>query len=186
MNSQVREALSPPTPQEIFCRQRPLFVNHPGRDQPLLTFPAFSTGSPSTPYGVSRPLVLDACRVLTNHAANNQGDFLATDIQGRDRLQIDDTPLDVDCYYFLGHPELNLKDDANRDYPIVKKFSAFRFPPVLPDHWAQIAKRRPRKLLAYPRPLSSPSQMHNFVKLRDRGACALTRCLERTSFHPSA
>ncbi|KAM5535259.1 hypothetical protein V8D89_011065 [Ganoderma adspersum] len=174
MNSQVREALSPSTPQEVFCRQRPVFINHPGRDLPLLTFPAFSTGSTATPYGVSPPLVLDACRVLANHAAKNQEDFLATDIQGRDRLEIDDTPLDVDCYCFLGAPEVV----ANRAYPIVKKFSAFRRPSILPDRWALIATRRPRSLLEYPRPLS-PSQMPDRVRLRDRD-CILTRCSEPT------
>ncbi|KAM5533532.1 hypothetical protein V8D89_012811 [Ganoderma adspersum] len=174
MNSQIREALLPPTPQEVFCRQRPVFINHPGRDLPLLTFPAFSTGSTATSYGVSRPLVLDACRVLANHAAKNQEDFLAPDIQGRDRLEIDGTPLDVDCYYFLGAPEL----EANRDFPIVKTFSTFRCPSVLPDRWALIATRRPRSLLEYPRPLS-PSQMPDRVRLRDRD-CILTRCSEPT------
>ena len=169
MNSQVREALLPPTPQEIFCRQRPVFINHPGRDQPLLTLPAFSTGSPATPYGVSRPLVLDACRVLTNHAANNQGDFLATDIQGRDRLEIDDTPLDVDCYYFLGPPE----DEFHRDYPIVKTFSAFTFPPTLPDDWARVADTLQRPCHGADEPPRA-SSVSSYVRKRD-ARCAVTK-----------
>ncbi|PIL31156.1 hypothetical protein GSI_05853 [Ganoderma sinense ZZ0214-1] len=172
----IREPLpARPEPQEISRRPRPLDVKHPRLNFPLFRFPAFSTGSPTTPYGVSRLLILDACRVITNHAANCQGDFLSTDKQGQDRLEIDDTPLDVHCYYFLGAPEV----EANRDYPIVKTFSAFRFPSVLPAHWARIAERRPP--LLYNHGFSfEPCPMSDLVWCRDRGVCTITRWPDAT------
>ncbi|KAI1791922.1 hypothetical protein LXA43DRAFT_1008482 [Ganoderma leucocontextum] len=128
-----RSAFSAPTQTEIFYRQtKDLLIWHPGLDAPLLCLAALSTGSTATPYGVFRSLVLNACRVLTNHAAHYDADFLATDIEGRNRVPIDDTPLDFDCYYFLGPPEVA----AHKNYPIVKTFSAFTFPRTLPPDWA--------------------------------------------------
>ena len=180
----TREALPAPAPREVFCRQHLVFIRHPGRDEPLFRFPALSTGCTSAPYGVFRPLVLDACRVLTNRAANIQededGDFLASDIQGRNRIEVDDTPLDVDCYYFLGPPEV----EANRNYPIVKTLSAFTFPSVLPDRWAKIADALGQQY--YP-PLtcrhSTPSEMSTIVGMRDEHRCAITRWLDCMLFY---
>ncbi|PIL31146.1 hypothetical protein GSI_05842 [Ganoderma sinense ZZ0214-1] len=171
----IREPLSAPEPQEIFCAPDVVRIIHPRHEfPPLLHFPAFSTGSPTTPYGVSRFLLLDACRVLTNHAANYQEDFLASDSQGEDRLEINDTPLNVNCYYFLGPPEV----EANRDYPIVKSLSALRFPSVLPAHWARIAERRPPRPYDY-RISPEPSMMTDLVRRRDR-VCTITACPDAT------
>nr|VWP02221.1 Transcriptional repressor rco-1 [Ganoderma boninense] len=110
----------------------PVSINHPDRNLPLLKFPALFTGpSPTTPYGVFRPLVLDACRVLTNHASNTEadGDYLASDIEGSNRVEINDTPLAFDRCYFLGAPDA----EAHRNYPIVNTLSAFAFPAPLPE-----------------------------------------------------
>ncbi|KAM5535253.1 hypothetical protein V8D89_011059 [Ganoderma adspersum] len=175
----TREALPAPAPQEVFCRQHLVFIRHPGRDVPLFRFPALSTGSTAIPYGILRPLVLDACRVLTNRAANGQedgGDFLASDIQGRDRLEVDDTPLDVDCYYFLGPPEV----EDNRNYPIVKTLSAFSFPSTLPRRWARLADALGQQQ-SYPSPIwrrPAPSEMSTMVGLRDEHRCAITRWID--------
>ena len=178
----TREALPAPAPREVFCRQHLVFIRHPGRDEPLFRFPALSTGCTSAPYGVFRPLVLDACRVLTNRAANIQEDvdFLASDIQGRNSLEADDTPLDVDCYYFLGPPEV----EANRNYLIVKTLSAFTFPSVLPDRWAKIADALGQQ--CYPSLVlrhSTPSEMSTIVGMRDEHRCAITRWLDGALFH---
>ncbi|KAI1791924.1 hypothetical protein LXA43DRAFT_1135429 [Ganoderma leucocontextum] len=170
-----RQELEVPKPQQILYQepQDLLFIKH-------LCLPALSTNSPDPTnstemhYGVFRPLVLDACRVLSNRAANNQDseDFLATDIQGRNRVEINDEPLDVDCYYFLGPPEV----EANRNYPIVKTLSAFTFPSVLPDRWATIgdALRQQQPRLSRGRLPPAPSQMSNSVGQRDEN-CAITR-----------
>lgn len=49
-------------------------------------------------------LVLDACRVVTNNAVNNEEDFLAEDREGQTPVPIDDSrPLSARTYfYFLG------------------------------------------------------------------------------------
>ncbi|KAI1791925.1 hypothetical protein LXA43DRAFT_368484 [Ganoderma leucocontextum] len=172
-----RQDLPVPEPQDILfrpCKER-VVVRRPVYNAELLYLPALSTGSTATPYGVFRPLVLDACRVLTNRAANNQDseDFLATDIEGRDRVEINDEPLDVDCYYFLGPPDV----EANRNYPIVKTLSAFTFPSVLPDRWAQIARQRPPSRTRMPPPPAS--DMSALVKERDWN-CAVTRWPDST------
>ena len=86
---------------------------------------------------------------------------------------IDDTPLDFDCYYFLGPPE----DEANRNYPVVKTLSAFTLPSVLPDRWAQIMDARQQQRPCPPQiwlPWSEQN-MPLFVQLRDK-QCAITRC----------
>ena len=182
MNS--RERLPEPTPREISLRPfKPLvIISHPGLDRILLALPAFSTGSTTTPYGVFCPLVLDACRVLTNHAGTSRGDFLALDIQGHNRIPVDDAPLTDDCYYFLGPPGV----EANRNYPIVKTFSAFTFPPVLPDRWARAAavlRRQPRS----PRIWSPPSERKMSVRVWGRDKrCIITQYPDGASFHPTA
>ncbi|KAI1784333.1 hypothetical protein LXA43DRAFT_226566 [Ganoderma leucocontextum] len=174
-----RQDLPVRTPQDILfrpCKER-VVIRRPGYNAELLYLPALSTGSTATPYGVFRPLVLDACRVLTNRAANNQDseDFLATDIEGQNRVEINDEPLDVDCYYFLGPPDV----EANWNYPIVKTLSAFTFPSVLPDRWTKIARHQPPSRRRLPAPPASG--MSCLVKERDRN-CAVTRWPDSTQY----
>ena len=164
----IREALLAPAPQQVFYRQQPIFIRHPGCDLPLLCFPALSTDSTGH-YGVFRPLVLNACRVLTNHKADYNEDFLATDRQGQSRVPIDDTPLDVDCYYFLGPPE----GESHSDYPIVKTFSAFTFPSTLPDDWARVADTLQRPCHGADEPPRA-SSASSYVRRRD-ARCAVTK-----------
>ena len=52
----LREPLPYQEPQEILRRPRPLFVAHPRYKYPIFCFPAFSTGSPTTPYGTLGPV----------------------------------------------------------------------------------------------------------------------------------
>ncbi|KAI1784332.1 hypothetical protein LXA43DRAFT_1101509 [Ganoderma leucocontextum] len=170
----LRQDLPVPTQQEIFYRRtKDLLIWHPGLDVPLLRLAALSTGSTATPYGVFRSLVLNACRVLTNHAAHYDADFLATDIEGQNRVPIDDTPLDFDCYYFLGPPEVA----AHKNYPIVKTFSAFTFPRTLPPDWAGVANATRDSEVQTPQrqPQDAPSRfMAAAVQWRDV-QCAATR-----------
>ena len=170
-------------PREISRRRpgRPLvFIRHPGLDRILLALPAFSTGSTTKPYGVFCPLVLDACRVLTNHAGTSRGDFLALDIQGHNRIPIDDAPLTDECYYFLGPPEV----EANTNYPIVRTFSAFTFPLVLPDRWARAAavlQQQPRSRPIWFPSFQSEKLMSQRVWVRDE-KCIITRYPDGASF----
>ena len=177
-----RESLPAPKPQEILNRGRIVYIKHPAQDRLLFSFPALSTDSTGNHYGVFHPLVLDACRILTNRAASSQGDidsdFLATDIEGHNRVSINITYLDVDFYYFLGPPE----DEINRNYPIVKTLSAFTFPTVLPDRWAKIADAWRQQRSDPERPPATASQMSAIVERRDR-KCALTRWRDCTSLY---
>ncbi|PIL28685.1 hypothetical protein GSI_08729 [Ganoderma sinense ZZ0214-1] len=168
-----RDPLSVPTPREILFRGWTVLIKHPGLDVRLLKFPALSA-DPTGRCGLFCPLVLNACRVLTNNKAEYGADFLATDIQGHNRIRIDDTPLDVDCYYFLGPLEL----EANRNYPIVKSFCAFIFPSSLPDDWCVIAdaRQRPIPVLGRAPPASAMSYE---VKTRD-GRCVITHYCDST------
>ncbi|KAI1784566.1 hypothetical protein LXA43DRAFT_1041611 [Ganoderma leucocontextum] len=137
----AREALqgfrpqSQPMQREILV-QGSVFLIHPGVGKSLFWFPAYSQPDPTDPskplFGVCHSLALDACRVITNHAANNRGDFLAKDSGGEDRVSVDDVKLlpPGDYYYFLG-----TGNAANHNYPIVNRFSAFRFPSQIPDNW---------------------------------------------------
>ena len=158
-------------------------IMHPALEAKLLGFPALSTGSTTAPYGVFRPLVPDACRVLTNHAATRNGrgdfkDFLASDRDGRHRIPVDDAPLEDNCYHFLGPPEV----EANRNSPIVKTLSAFTFPFVLPDRWARTAALWQQLRPSYERYVSSPNQMSTFVSGMDE-KCAVARYPNCASFH---
>ena len=74
--------------------------------------------------GVLHRLVLDACRVITN----NQEGFLATDIDGHDRVPASTTILLVGTYYFHLATGTVL-------YKIVTDFAAWEFPEPLPSHW---------------------------------------------------
>ncbi|KAI1784575.1 hypothetical protein LXA43DRAFT_208173 [Ganoderma leucocontextum] len=124
-----------------------VFIKHPAVDKSLFCFPAYPQPDPtdaSEPlFGVCHPLALDACRVITNHAAKNQADFLAGDRED---------------------------DPANGNYPIVKEFSAFRFPSRMPDDWYNTRASARGVSVAT---VVSSSGMSVHVASRDR-YCALT------------
>ncbi|KAI1784587.1 hypothetical protein LXA43DRAFT_901310 [Ganoderma leucocontextum] len=149
-------------------------ISHPRVDKPLFRFPAYSEPDPANPsqnlFGVYHRLALDACRVITNHAANNQGDFLAEEREGKVPVPIDDAkPLSPRTYYyFLGPPE----DATNRNYPIVKHFHAFRFPPQSPDNW-YTARISGRFTMGQVLKVSS-SHMATHIAARDQ-CCAATK-----------
>ena len=124
-----RQAFLPITPPVEITRGKLVLINHPGFGHPLFCLPAYSgEADPSiqdrstTVFGVCYQLALDSCRVITNHAANNEDDFLARDVEGKIPIPIDDVrPLTPgDYYYFLGPPNIS----TNCNYPIVKDFSA--------------------------------------------------------------
>ena len=167
-----RGTLPVPSSSEIL-RQGSVLIKHPGRDKLLLRLPCFTQLDATDPAaktrcGVSRRLVLNACRILTNHAASDQGDFLASDLEGQDKVPVEDpNPLDFHCYYFLGPPEV----EAYRNYPIVKMFSAFRFPSSLPEDWCQSSSGM--QSLSDDEPIVSSSGMSCYVHARDR-RCAVT------------
>ncbi|KAM5541506.1 hypothetical protein V8D89_004696 [Ganoderma adspersum] len=152
-----------------------VFIKHPGVGKSLFSFPAYSypkpTGAPEIPFGVFHPLALDACRVITNHASGtqSQADFLAEDREGKTPVPIDDVSLLTpgDYYYFLGPPGVH----TNCNYPIVKDFSAFRFPSRLPQHWYRA--RRSARLERGVAGVAPSSWMSTYVTSRDR-YCALS------------
>ncbi|KAM5541520.1 hypothetical protein V8D89_004710 [Ganoderma adspersum] len=163
--------LPPPPPLEIRIGGF-VHINHPGVGHPLFSFPAYSgeanpNDPPTTVFGVCHQLALDSCRVVTNHATDNQDDFLARDLEGLIPVPINDVqPLTPgNYYYFLGPPS----NPANRNYPIVKNFSAFRFPSQLPGHWYH-TRDTPLPVAAE---VVSPSDMSSHVVLRDKH-CALS------------
>ncbi|TBU28324.1 hypothetical protein BD311DRAFT_333539 [Dichomitus squalens] len=124
----------------LLHRLKPVTILHPGYSPEqqfiLLSLPAYPQFTTPTDgarlYGVACCLVIDACRILTNLAANNQGDYLAYDLEGNLRVPAaDDTFLESgEYFYHLGpmHPA---------QYPIVAKFNAFIFPVALPAHWSR-------------------------------------------------
>lgn len=157
-------------PREVLVNGS-VIIKHPGVDKPLFCFPAFSQPDPTFPtdpsqtiFGVCRRLVLDACRVITNHASDNQADFLADDREGQTSVHIDDPkPLSPGTYfYFLGFPDYS----ANRNYPIVKSFSAFVFPSQIPDHW--YSARGTFQASARGLEVVSSTQMSAYVSGRDK------------------
>ena len=167
---------------EVVASEGQVIVNHPAVDAPLICFSAYSepdpTGSSQPLFGVCHRLALDACRVITNHAANNQGDFLAEDRDGKNPVPLDDAkPLPPgDYFYFLGV----VSGAAVGNYPIVKSFSAFVFPPQIPDNW--YVARRTGRLTAGMIGVASSTNMSTHVVLRDK-YCAATGYQECASFH---
>ncbi|KAM5541503.1 hypothetical protein V8D89_004693 [Ganoderma adspersum] len=154
-------------PREVLVNGS-VIIKHPDVDKPLFRFPAFSQPDPTDPsqtiFGVCRRLVLDACRVITNHASDNQADFLAEDREGQTPVHIDDPkPLSPGTYfYFLGPPH----HPANRNYPIVKSFSAFVFPSQIPDHW--YSARSTFQAAARGLEVVSSTEMSAHVSARDK------------------
>ncbi|KAM5541504.1 hypothetical protein V8D89_004694 [Ganoderma adspersum] len=152
-----------------------VIIRHPRLGNVLFLFPVYSDEpDPTHPFkplvGVCHRLVLDACRIVTNHAVNNQEDFLAEDREGQTPVHIDDSKtLSARTYfYFLGPA----KDASSRNYPIVKEFSAFIFPRRLPEHWytARTSGRLTRGHVS----IVSSTNMSVHVATRDQG-CAATR-----------
>ncbi|PIL32444.1 hypothetical protein GSI_05146 [Ganoderma sinense ZZ0214-1] len=157
------------SPVEI-TKDDEVLIYHPAVGRPLFIFPAYSdevdlNDSLKTVSGVCCSLVLDSCRIITNYAASNQDDFLATDREGK--ISIDGVqPLTTGVYYyFLGPPNVA----ANCNYPVVKDFSAFRFPAQLPRHWYD-ARATARHTSVQ---IVSASNMSNHVVWRDK-YCALS------------
>ncbi|PIL32435.1 hypothetical protein GSI_05137 [Ganoderma sinense ZZ0214-1] len=157
-------------------------IRHPGRlGATLFAFPAYShpdpTDSSGRRSGLYHLLALDACRIVTNYAANNRGDFLARDREGKTPVPIDDVSLLTygNYYYFLGPPEVH----ANCNYPIIKSFSAFVFPSQLPDNW-YTARTGARWQQTLPLPqIVSSTNMSIHVVTRDE-CCTATKYREFT------
>ncbi|EJF61891.1 hypothetical protein DICSQDRAFT_180282 [Dichomitus squalens LYAD-421 SS1] len=118
-------------------QSRPVEILHPaydvGMDISLLSLPAFPRlSSPAdglTVYGIARSLVMDACRIITDFAANSQEDYLAFDPEGTRPVPTNDLFLAPGRYFYHLAPQHVTK------YPIVMDFSAFKFPKVIPRHW---------------------------------------------------
>ena len=158
-----------------------VFIKHPGVGQSLFCFPAYSYPKPADasdiPFGVLHLLALDACRVITNHAARDQADFLTEDREGKTRIPLDAIKLlpPGNYYYFLGPTT----DAANSSYPIVKEFSTFKFPDRIPDHWYDT---RPSARLRRGMGAASASDMSVHVVNRDQH-CTMTKRAFCAFFH---
>lgn len=180
-----RSALAQPEISQLeIAAAGSVIIRHPGLGNVLFLFPAYSEPDPTDPseskrlLGVCRRLLLDACRVVTNHAVNNQEDFLAEDRQGQTPVPIDDSkPLSTPTYfYFLGPA----KDASSRNYPIVKEFPSFIFPRRLPEHW--YTARTSGRLTSGHVTVVSSTDMPVHVTARDEGSAA-TRYQNCTFFH---
>ncbi|KAI1784573.1 hypothetical protein LXA43DRAFT_208138 [Ganoderma leucocontextum] len=169
-----RQACLPPfKPLKLeVVRRAQVIINHPVVGYSLFSFPAYS-GEPDpndaskTVFGVYHPLALESCRVITNHAAKNHDDFLAKDREGTIPVHRDVTTLTPGDYYYFFGPS---KEAANCNYPIIKEFSALRFPSRIPDHWYHT--RETARYAVVER--VSSSNMSNHVASRDKH-CALTK-----------
>ena len=159
-----------------------VIIRHPGLDKMLFRFSAYSgpdpTDSSKRLVGVYHRLVLDACRVITNHTAIDQSDFLAEDREGKSPVPLDDAKLlsPRDYFYFLG----SASDPVNLKYPIVMSFSAFIFPPHIPNNW--YTARLSGQLTGGQVSIASSTDMSAHVTSRDQ-YCAATKYRHCAFFH---
>ena len=96
----------------------------------LHAFPVLSTRTDGvTLYGIPRSLIMDACRIITNFAANSCEDYLASDRKGTSPVPAGDMFLSPGTYFY------HLAPERVTQYAIVMEFSAFKFPTAIPSHW---------------------------------------------------
>ena len=110
-------------------------VFHPGYDIVLFSLPAFDSildiTSGTSANGVNLRLVLDGCYII----ANNEEGFLATDLDGTERIPIDNTLLPPGKYFY----HLKSAPGAGHKYPVLCEFAAWTPPPPekRPAHWSR-------------------------------------------------
>ena len=158
-------------------RARLVEVTHPGyspkKKITLLSLPAYLRSAVPTDdgtlYGVAFCLVLDACRILANiSTTNNQGDYIAYDLEGNRRVpEADDTFLEPGEYFYHLGPTHPAK------YPIVDKFEAFTFPSALPLHWSRYRDEWEELALVSLKNVSPSDTSHKVIS--DDGCCVVTK-----------
>ena len=98
-------------------------------------------------------------------------------MKGHNRVPIDNSPLDVDYYYFLGPPKV----EAHKNYAIIKNFSGFTFPDTLPEDWAAVVNTLQQTSYGQHEPPQA-SSMSLHVKTRGP-RCAVTKYLDCALFY---
>lgn len=156
---------------------KPVCIIHPGCQQPIFALPAFPyplAGANNKPvHGVDHRLILDACNILTNHAAKERDCYLSKDHAGRHPIpRHSDILAPAKYYYHLGRP--SAVTDVN--YPIVTDFTAWKFPDKLPRHWTRPDVRDPEiiRLSGYHRRQPNDHDMWDGVTAND-GGCVVTK-----------
>ena len=167
-------------------------IFHPGCRQLLFSLPAIFQTHPSGSSGGTNPesstlpcdddvpgvnhrLVLDACHIITNHAAEERNCYLSRDRLGRIPVMPHrNGSLAAGKYYYHPGPPSS-RTVAN--YPIVTDFAAWQYPAEgPPDHW-----KRPRSVeaaLALHREhrCNKPGEFRLAVALNDRSVgCVVTK-----------
>ncbi len=126
-----------------------VFTWHPGCRQFLFCLPAYTHPSSVTGNnrdllhddGVNHRLVLDACHIISNHAAQENDCYLSRDRAGQNLVMPHNmnSALAAGKYYYQPGPPSS-RTVAN--YTIVTDFAAWRYPEKgAPNHW-----RRPRSV----------------------------------------
>ncbi|KAI1793284.1 hypothetical protein LXA43DRAFT_942610 [Ganoderma leucocontextum] len=158
---------------------KPVSVIHPGCRQLIFALPAFpypaTTGTKMPMHGVDHRVVLDACRILTNYAAEEQEGYISKDRAGRHPILRHSEVLAPDEYYYHPAPPAT-RTEAN--YPIVTDFAAWKFPDKIPDHWTRPESHTSEQLLALRRKYtwSMPNDIWYQVTSGD-GGCVVTKYL---------
>ncbi|KAI1787382.1 hypothetical protein LXA43DRAFT_853982, partial [Ganoderma leucocontextum] len=167
----------PPSPPQIILASSRVRIWHPGCRQLLLALPAFTR--PATAAGIDtlhddgadHRLALDACHIITNHAANERDCYLSKDRAGQDRvLQHSDALAPGKYYYQPGPP--SSRTIAN--YPIVTDFAAWRYPKKIPDHWTRPRSVKEKLELRAKHAFSQPEDFPYVVSIEDEG-CVVTK-----------
>ncbi len=160
---------------------------HPGCRQLLLSLPAFKFAHPPTPAtncdalhgdgSVDHRLVLDACHIISNHAAPEHDCYLSTDRAGQNPVLMRDNggppALAPGKYYYQPGPPSS-RTVAN--YPIVTDFAAWKYPVQgPPDHWIRPRSFRERLELQSNNSSVNYDDFFAAVIVDDNAQCVVTK-----------